>query len=200
MYPLAASGFMGYASGMLRLLLACLLLGAAVPVSAEPHWRLRARQQYERGKINLADGQGDLGHRGFAYVIDFFREDPLRLLYGLTVHRGRLEQVDSWQSVNVTSLGAEVKHFPLAKKPFFWRGGLLATEIDPTDESPGFWTYGALAGVGAELPLGRLGIAPEIGGRLTRGTAGKRLTDFYVALGVHFYIFRGDAASRAANR
>ncbi|MBI5200985.1 MAG: hypothetical protein HY925_05315, partial [Elusimicrobia bacterium] len=59
-----------------------------------------------------------------------------------------------------------------------------------------FWTYGVTTGVGVELPIGRLGIAPEIGGRFQRGTAGKRINDLYLAIGVHFYLFKGDSASR----
>lgn len=178
---------------------------AAASAAAGPHWRVRAREHYERGKINVADGQGDIGHDGFLSAFDVFREDPLSLAWGLAFQRGHLGRVGMTQSVTITSVGLEVKHFPVKKRPFFWRGGLLANALEPTvsgGSSAGgaFWTYGLLAGLGVELPIGRLGIAPEIGGRFARGTAGKRINDLYVALGVHFYVFRGDSASRKENR
>lgn len=174
-------------------------IAAASPASAA-NWRLRAREHFETGKINFADGQGDLGHRGFISAFDVFREEPMHLLYGLTLHRGELGRVDHSGGAYITSIGVEVKHFPLEKKPLFWRGGLMATGIDPNDAGGDFWTYGFLLGVGAEVPVGRIGVAPEIGGRFSRGSMGKRIDTLYVALGFHFYIFRGDSAGLEKSR
>ncbi|MBI4346180.1 MAG: hypothetical protein HY553_04955 [Elusimicrobia bacterium] len=166
---------------------------------------MRAREHFERGKVNLADGQGDLGHQGFLSAFDVFREDPMKLMYGLTVHRGSLGRIDNTRGLTVTSVGFEVKHFPWEKQRFFYRGGITANALQPTasggdSEGGHFWTYGLLTGVGVELPLWRLGVAPEIGGRFARGSAGKRINMLYVALGVHFYVFKGDKASRDQNK
>ncbi len=184
---------------------AAIVAFAAGAAHAEMHWRVRAREHYERGKINAADRQGDIGHDGFISAFDLFREDPMRLSYGLAFQRGHLGRHGMTQSFTLTSVGLEVKHFPFEKKPFFYRGGLLANALAPTTSGGSgtggeFWTYGLAAGVGVELPIWRLGFAPEIGGRFARGTAGKRINDLYIALGVHFYVFKGDAASRKENR
>lgn len=171
-----------------------LLLLAAGPAVADPHWRVRAREHFETGKLSLADGQGALAVRGFLSAFDFFHEEPMKLLYGLAVQRGKLKRLRGLEEVALTSVGAEVKHFPLDKRPWFWRGGLLATLLDPTDAGGSFGTYGCALGAGLEVPVWKLGLAPEVGGRFMWGTRGKRLTDLYIALGVHFYVFKGDGA------
>lgn len=102
--------------------------------SRAPSWCLRAREHFERGKINFAGGQCDIGHEGFLLAFDLSWEDPMKRM------------------------------------------------------------------VGVELPLWRLGVAPEIGGRFARGTAGKRINDLYFAFGVHFYVFCGDSASLEKNK
>lgn len=174
------------------LLLAAALLAAPASAFAEPSWRLRAREHFETGNLDLADGQGATAYRGFLSSFDLFREEPMKLSYGLAVQRGSLGRVKRNESVRATAVGAEVKQFPLPKKPWFWRGGLLATNVDPTDAGGDFWTYGFALGSGFEFPLWKLGVAPEAGGRFMWGTHGKRMTNFYVALGVHFYVFKGD--------
>lgn len=180
---------------MVRSLLAALLSLFAVSPAAAAQWRLRAREHYEAGKINYADGQGELGHRGFLSAFDIFREEPMRFSYGLAIQRGGLDRVSHSGGATITSIGAEVKRFPIEKKPLFWRGALLATGIDPFDAGSDFWTFGFTAGVGAEVPVYRIGVAPEIGGRFMRGSAGKRINTLYIALGFHFYVFRGDSAA-----
>ncbi|MBI4424592.1 MAG: hypothetical protein HY554_12740 [Elusimicrobia bacterium] len=179
--------------------LAVLALLAAGPAEASS-WRLRAREHFETGTLNLADGQGDLAYRGFLSAFDVFREDPFRLLYGLTVHRGTLRRVGRDEKARITAVGLELKHFPVERAPWFWRGGLLSTGVDPADSGGDFWTHGFLLGAGAELPVWRLGLAPELGGRFAWGARGKRLTDLYVALGVHFYVFKGDPSPGSAPR
>lgn len=174
-----------------------LLAGSAY---AEPSWRVRAREHFETGKLNLSDGQGPLAFRGFLSCFDVFREDPMKLAYGLAVQRGTIGRVRGHEEVRATALGAEVKHFPLEKRPWFWRGGLLATNIDPTDAGGDFWTYGFGLGAGVELPVWKLGVAPEVGGRFSWASRGRRLANLYVALGVHFYVFKGDGAKMEANQ
>ncbi|MBI5200635.1 MAG: hypothetical protein HY925_03530, partial [Elusimicrobia bacterium] len=112
--------------------LLALVLSAAGSAAAEPHWRVRAREHWEKGKINAADGQGDVGHDGFLSAFDLFREDPMRLSWGLAFQRGHLGRVGMTQSFTITSIGLEAKHFPFAHRPFFYRAGLLSSALEPT--------------------------------------------------------------------
>lgn len=152
-------------------------------------WRLRARENFETGRFNLEDKRGNLAYRGFLSAFNFFHEKPWKRLVGLTFHRGSLGRIGLQESLTITALGIEGKYFPAPKFPlWFARGGLLAQALDPAGPAKDVWTYGASIGSGFELPIWKLGIAPEIGGKFLFGSAGRKAHSLYMALGLHFYL------------
>lgn len=172
------------------LVLSLLLLGAAADAA---EWRLRAREHFETGQADLADGRGELSYRGILSAVDLFYEEPFHYMAGLTVHRGRYAQPHGPGRVAATSLGLEGKLFPAETvRWWFLRTGLLATALDPAGPGKDMWVYGGSLGTGAEFPVWKLGLAPEVGGRWAWGSRGRTLRTFYAALGVHFYVFPGD--------
>lgn len=177
---------------MQRIVLALALFSAASAAhSAE--WRLRAREHFETGQLDLGDGRGELAHRGFLSAVDLFYEEPFQYMAGLTVHRGPYEQPHGPGRVTATSVGLEGKLFPAeTARWWFVRTGALATALDPAGPGKEMWVYGGAFGTGAEFPVWKLGLAPEVGGKWAWGSRGRTLRTLYVALGVHFYVFPGD--------
>lgn len=98
--------------------------------------------------------------------------------------------------MNTTTVGVEGKFFPTEKARYlFARGGLLAQALDPAGPPKDFWNYGFGLGAGVEIPVKKVGLAPEIGGRFLWGARGRSVRTLYIALGIHFYAFPGDSAS-----
>lgn len=169
---------------------ALLILALAAPAGAA-EWRVRAREHFETGTIDL--GGEARAYRGLLSAFDLFWEEPFRRSYGLTLHRGGLGRVGGPGRVTVTSLGAEAKLFPSsAARLCFVRGGLLAQASDPAGPGAESWTWGGSAGTGVEFPVWKLGLAPEIGAKALWGARGRRVSMLYAALGVHFYVLPGD--------
>jgi len=180
------------------MLLATLGLAALGP-AARPgrsdggSFRIRARENFESGTVDLADGRGPLRVNGLVSAFTLGYERPFDKLVGLAVQRGSLRDRETDQKISETTLGLEIKSFPCEKaRLWFVRGGLLASAIDP-DGGPGSrWNFGFSVGTGYEFPVWKVGLAPEAGGKLLWGSDSKSASLIYVALGVHFYVFRGD--------
>lgn len=173
------------------LLLALLLLPAAPSSAAQ--WRLRARENYETGQTDLGDGAGELGYRGFRTAANVFYEQPFHYMAGLAVQRGRMGRAVGDDSLTTTTVGLEGKLFPAeALTWWFIRSGVLAEALDPAGPGKDMWVYGGSLGTGLEFPVWKLGIAPEVGGKMLWGSRGRNVRNLYVALGVHFYVFPGD--------
>ncbi|MBI5240103.1 MAG: hypothetical protein HY926_06500, partial [Elusimicrobia bacterium] len=159
-------------------------------------WRLRAREHFETGTTNLADGRGSLSYAGLRSAFNLSHEKPWKRMVGLTVQRGSLRQAGTAERLTVTTLGLEGKLFPTEKaRLWFVRAGLLAEASDPAGPPAAVWTYGLAAGTGLEFPVWRLGLAPELGGKSLWGPGGAKATSFIAAFGVHFYVFPGDPRS-----
>lgn len=170
---------------VMRLTLLLLLLGSAADAA---QWRLRARENYESGVIDL--GGKPEAYRGALSAFDLFYEEPFDRSYGFTAHHGALGRAAGPGRVTVTVLGAEAKRF--VWKKLFLRGGLIAQASDPAGPGRESWTWGGSGGAGWEFPVWRLGLAPELGGKALWGARGRRVSMAYLALGVHFYVFPGD--------
>lgn len=167
-----------------------LITALLAPDAIAGSFRIRARENFETGKINFGDGRGNLSHRGFVSVFDLWYEEPFEHMVGLTVHRGRLNHVGSDENSAETVLGLEGKYFPMGKeKPGFFRGGLLAAAVDPAGPASAAWNYGFSVSAGWEYPVWKLGLAPEVGTKLLWGSRGRRWQALTIALGVHFYVF-----------
>lgn len=165
------------------------------PDAAAGQWRLRARENFESGVIDR--GGEPQAYRGLLSAFDLFYEKPFDRSYGLTVHHGGLGRVGGPGRVTVTVLGAEAKLFPVeAARLWFVRGGLITQASDPAGPGRESWTWGASVGTGVEFPVWKLGLAPEVGGKALWGSRGRRVSMFYAALGVHFYVFKGDAQGK----
>jgi hypothetical protein len=174
------------------LLLSCFITALAADAHAG-NFRARAREHFETGTVDFADGRGSLAHGGLLSALDFWYEEPFRKAYGLTVHRGRLNRVASDDNAAQTVIGLEAKYFPIGKDlPLFFRGGTIAAALDPAGSGPAAWTYGVSTGVGWEFPVWKLGLAPELGGKFLWGARGRRYTALTIGIGVHFYTFPGD--------
>ena len=171
----------------MRLGLLLLLLAPAARATGE--WRLRARENFESGVIDL--GGRPEAYRGAISAFDLFHEKPFERSYGLTLHYGGLGRAAGPGRVTVTVLGAEAKVF--VWKKLFTRGGLIAQASDPAGPGRESWTWGGSGGLGWEFPVWKLGLAPEFGGKALWGARGRRVSMGYAALGVHFYVFPGDA-------
>lgn len=179
----------------LRTLLALgLILVAAFPARAAQS-RLRAREHFESGEIDLGNGFGELDYTGWATVLNLYREEPWEWMYGLTLQRGTYESIGETFSLKTTAVGLEGKIYPVRRGGVrsFLRGGVLAQALDQSGAPKDFWTYGGLAAVGLEMPVGKLGLSSEAGGRLLWGSRGRAAQLLYVGLGLHFYLFPGDA-------
>lgn len=172
----------------MRLALALLLLPACVCAG---EWRLRARENFESGVIDL--GGEPRAYRGAISAFDLFYEKPFDRSYGLTLHYGGLGRAAGPGRVTVTVLGGEAKRF--VWKKLFLRGGLIAQASDPAGPGRESWTWGGSGGLGWEQPVWKLGLAPEFGGKTLWGARGRRVSMAYLALGVHFYVFPGDTRS-----
>lgn len=172
----------------MRAAVLCLLLAA--PASAA-QWRVRAREHFETGTIDL--GGEPRAYRGLISAFDLFHEEPFERSYGLTVHHGGLGRAGAAGRVTMTVVGAEAKLFPArAARLWFVRGGLIGQASDPAGPGRESWAWGGSAGTGVELPVWKLGLAPEVGGKALWGARGRRVSMLYAALGVHFYVFPGD--------
>jgi hypothetical protein len=185
-------------SKLIYSLLALLLLSTTADAAS---LRMRARENFDTGVFNA--GTGNVRMQGFSSAFNLWWEEPFRSGYGLTFHRGRLTQAGTKHRSNLTSVGIEWKVFPLAisepadGKPiagfsglWFARSGLLSSALDPGGPVKAAWVHGITLGTGLELPIGRIGLAPEIGTRLQyNGGAQKRIVTFYTAIGIHFYMF-----------
>lgn len=171
---------------------AVVLLIAPAAASAGA-WRVRAREIFETGRLDLGDGGGRADYRGFSSAFQLGYEEPERYVAGLGVQRGRLRRAGREESVAATAVGLEGKLFPVrAVKPWFLRAAALAEALDPAGPPKDVWTYGLTLGTGWEFPVWRLGLAPEVGGKLLWGSRGRYWRAFYAGLGVHFYVFPGD--------
>ena len=172
---------------------AALLL--ALPGAAQAgHWRVRARESFNTGRFELGDGRGARNFHGLSSDLDVFYEEPFKRLLGLTFQRGALSSGN--ESLTATTVGLEGKFFPLkAVRYAYVRGGLLAQALDPAGPPKDFWNYGFGLGTGVEIPVKRVGLAPEIGGRFLWGSRGRSVRTVYISLGIHFYAFPGDGES-----
>lgn len=173
----------------MRLALFLLLLA---PAADAAQWRLRARENFESGVIDM--GGEPRAYRGAISAFDLFYEEPFGRSYGLTLHYGGLGRAAGAGRVTVTALGLEAKRF--VWKKLFLRGGLLSQATDPAGPGRESWTWGGSGGLGWEFPVWRLGLAPELGGKALWGARGRRVSLGYLALGVHFYVFPGDGSGR----
>ena len=157
-------------------------------------WRVRARESFNSGQVNLGDGRGSLNFRGLSSDFSVGYEEPYKRLVGLTFQRGALTHGN--ESLTVTTVGVEGKIFPTERARYlFARAGLLAQALDPAGPPKDFWNYGFALGTGWEFPVKKVGLAPEIGGRLLWGARGRSVRTLYLSLGIHFYAFPGDGAA-----
>jgi hypothetical protein len=182
---------------MRSLFILCFCLPAMAAFSSAAEWRLRARENFETGRIDIGDGRGRLDYNGFISAFSLVYEKPFDSMFGLTVQRGSLERIGPSQDrLTTTTLGFEAKIFPLKAVPlWFARGGVLAGALDPAGPGKESWLYGGSAGSGFEIPIWKLGVAPEAGVKSLWGARSRFLRHFYLAIGLHFYVFPGDVSS-----
>ncbi len=178
----------------MRTLYALFFLMTISAAAEAGQWRVRARESFNSGQFNLADGRGSRNFRGLSSDFNVFYEEPFKRLVGLTFQRGGLSNGN--ESLTATTVGVEGKIFPTERaRYFFARGGLLAQALDPAGPPKDFWNYGFALGTGWEFPIKKVGLAPEIGGRFLWGARGRSVRTLYVSLGIHFYAFPGDGAA-----
>ena len=164
---------------------AALLLTLSTAAQAG-QWRVRARESFNTGQVNLGDGRGARNFRGLSSDLNVFYEEPFKRLVGLTFQRGGLSNGN--ESLTATTIGVEGKIFPTQRARYlFARGGLLAQALDPAGPAKDFWNYGFGLGTGVEIPVKKVGLAPEIGGRFLWGARGRSVRTLYISLGIHFY-------------
>ena len=175
----------------MRTLCALTLLMNISAAAEAGQWRVRARESFNSGQLNLGDGRGSRNFRGLSSDFNVFYEEPFKRLVGLTFQRGGLSNGN--ESLTATTVGVEGKIFPTDRARYlFARGGLLAQALDPAGPPKDFWNYGFALGIGWELAVKKVGLAPEIGGRFLWGARGRSVRTPYVSMGIHFYAFPGD--------
>lgn len=153
-------------------------------------WRVRARESFNTAQVNLGDGRASRNFRGLSSDFNLFYEEPFKRLVGLTFQRGALSGGD--ESLTATTVGVEGKIFPTERARYlFARGGLLAQALDPAGPPKDLWNYGFGLGAGVEIPVKKVGLAPEIGGRFLWGARGRSVRSLYISLGIHFYALPG---------
>ena len=81
------------------------------------------------------------------------------------------------------------------KRRFDCKIGCHADTVPMISDPDFFRNYGFGLGAGVEIPVKKVGLAPEIGGRFLWGARGRSARTLYIALGIHFYSFPGDSAS-----
>ncbi len=178
----------------MRTLYALTLLMTIPAVAEAGQWRVRARESFNSGEVNLGDGRGSRNFRGLSSDFTVGYEEPFKHLVGLTVQRGGLSNGN--ESLTTTTVGVEGKVFPTERARYlFARGGLLAQALDPAGPPKDVWNYGFSLGTGWEFPVKKVGLAPEIGGRFLWGARGRKVRTLYISLGIHFYAFPGDGAA-----
>jgi len=178
----------------MRTLCALTLLMSISAAAEAGQWRVRARESFNSGQLNLGDGRGSRNFRGLSSDFNLFYEEPFKRLVGLTFQRGGLSNGN--ESLTATTVGVEGKIFPIERARYlFARGGLLAQALDPAGPPKDFWNYGFALGAGWEFPVRKVGLAPEIGGRFLWGARGRTVRTLYLSLGIHFYVFPDDGSA-----
>jgi hypothetical protein len=154
-------------------------------------WRMRAREHYET--LSLTGTGAPATYWGFTNTIDLWYEVPFHYSVGLagspllaTLHSGAPPKGFS-DTVRLLHLGAELKIFPSAVMPAFFRLGAYQATL-MTDGSAGNLTGASgLGGLGYEWNLSGIGLAPELSWRRAVLAKGIAADAFAPCLGVHFY-------------
>lgn len=174
----------------MRLLFLILILAEGTALAGI---RIRARENYERIRVEPADGAGAAVYQGFSNTFNVWYEEPFSWSLGLALgpilarFRSDDHPARSGDEIRMLNYGFEVKFFPLAPSGLFLRGGGFRHFIDYQGPAGHQQGNGLYAGSGYEFRVGGLGIAPELAGRRVRLANGDHLTVLMLAVGVHFY-------------
>lgn len=164
--------------------------------ASEGKFRLRAREHYEIHKITSTSAGIDTTYKGFSNTINAWYEIPYYFSIGLAFSpilasmRNESSPVREFgDSLKLYSLGIESKYFPWHAKKLrlFARSGLGWSRLS-TKGSVSFangW-HGYL-GLGWEIPVWKLAIAPEFALRQTFLQSDIKIFSITPSVGLHFY-------------
>ena len=153
---------------------------------------LEAREHFELHKIKVDDEQ--FSYSGLSNTINFWYEVPYKVAYGFSLSPliGSASKVDDKapslsSRVNLVSIGGEFKYFLSDTIPVFTRLGMGWSQLRSSGnlkESNGLNTY---AGIGYEVPVGKLGIALELAHRNSYLQNKIQVQSWTPSIGFHFY-------------
>ncbi len=152
---------------------------------------LRAREHYETVDVTSPDGRATFS--GFTNTIDLFYEVPFRYslgvagspLFATLSGKGHLPGLGD--TIRLVHLGCEGKAFPFEGWPVFGRLGVYRTTLASRDAAGTLQGESVLFGLGFEVDLGGIGLAPEMSWRRGELSQAVGFVGLAPAIGVHFY-------------
>lgn len=158
--------------------------------------RVRAREHFESHSYKLGrTGQRET-YKGLTNTINIWYERPFEYSLGLAlgpVIGGARSDGPSdagpafGDKIELAVAGVEAKYFPVAGLKGFFRGGLSWNSLQTNGTFGRINGYGYYGGLGWEIPVGMVSIAPEVAFRrvhLAKGVTGDIFTP---SIGLHFY-------------
>lgn len=155
-------------------------------------WKFRAREHFDWHSISYQGVSNQFS--GFSNTINFWHEVPFNYSLGLAFNpllgSARSNSDSGLMSLGsrvvIYNLNCEFKFFPIENKNFFSRFGMGASLFSSqiVNEIYGGNIY---AGVGYELKIWRVYVAPELAFRYMRGESSMHISTITPSVGVHFY-------------
>lgn len=173
---------------MIRLLFVILAFSQV----SEAGIKMRAREHFEWHSYDLSQTRETAKYFGLSNTINLWYEEREKFAVGLAAGPvlGSAKPTGGdglGDVIRLYSYGVEGKYFVTTWKPIFVRVGLYYNRLEAKQ---GFgvldgWSY--YSGIGWEIPINNIGIAPEFAIRrvhLNKGVSGTVVTP---SIGVHFY-------------
>lgn len=183
-----------------RIAAAALVLAGLVTPARAGSWRARAREHFDRLDLRYGSPGGREHYSGLTNTMNVWYEEPFRYALGFSISPiAGLGQATTRGSppagtnakIRLWNLGFEGKLFPWRDRGLFARAGLTGNILETRGSRGALGGAGALAGLGWEFKVRRLGIAPEAALRYVLLEGGGRIIAFTPSIGFHFYAFPG---------
>lgn len=158
--------------------------------------RVRAREHFETHKYKLGDTGQSETYKGLTNTINIWYERPFEYSVGLAlgpvIGGARSDGPSDAQpafggQIQLAVAGIEAKYFPISGIKGFLRGGLSWNSLRTNGTYGRINGYGYYGGLGWEIPIGIVSIAPEVAFRRVHLAHDVTGDIFTPSIGLHFY-------------
>jgi hypothetical protein len=172
------------------------LLALSITTTASADgFKMRAREHYETMRVTATDSDQPTTFSGFSNTINLWYEKPMSYAIGLaasplwaTLGVTGTKNSDAFgERIRLVHIGIEGKYFPLTAGGLFTRLGLYRATLQTNGLGGVTSGRSALAAIGYEWQIGRVGLALEWALRSGDLASGGTFHGEAPAIGVHFY-------------